>query len=309
MGAGLKVWLAGRWIRACAAAALLWGAASAALAGCISSLDSAEPWAALDAAVEHSRWQELDAQGHSLVRETGTLQVLGLSVGLDRGQAADHACQPLRWVLRLSHAQGRRDYQGVSSSQVPIQTASAIGRNMAQLLALQALTDAWSVAGRLSYRQTLRAMADSGPVLGYPERTTDWQAAATLRYGNQLGPGPGLGLAPGQGWRWSAEVWLGAGPRGSLLLRLPQADPASLVLGRSRLVQWGLVLESAEKDAAYADLSKGWSGQLRLDYLFEQFGSGESTVIRRQGLPIGGAAQPAARQSALSLQAALRYRF
>ena len=91
-----------------------------------------------------------------------------------------------------------------------------------------------------------------------------------------------------------------------LLLRLPQADPATLVLGRSRLVQLGLMLESAEKDATYAGLSKGWSGQLRLDYLFVQFGSSESTVIRRQGLPIGGAAQPAARQSALSVQAALR---
>ncbi len=282
-------------------------------AGCDATVDSAEPWAQLDAGVEHSRWEELDAQGRRLVRETGTLQVLGLSAGSGSGSGgsgsgslshrASPACQPLRWVLRLSHAQGRRDYQGVSSSQVPIQTSSAISRHMAQLLALQALTQAWSVAGRLSYRQTLREIADSGSALettrGYPERYTDWQAAAAVHYAADMSPS----------LRWGAEVWLGAGPGGSLRLRLPQADPAWLSLGRSRLVQLGWVVENTEKAAADGDLRSGWSGQLRLDYLVEQFGSGAGAVIRRQGIPVGGAAQPATRQAALSVQAALRYRF
>jgi hypothetical protein len=56
-------------------------------------------------------------------------------------------------------------------------------------------------------------------------------------------------------------------------------------------------------------LTDRWGWQLRLDQVAERFAAGAGQAIFRNGLLIGGAAQPETHQSALSLLGVLRWDF
>ena len=249
------------------------------------------PVLALDGGVQRSHWEEFNAQGRSLLREDGTLQVLGLSLGSD--------CSGVRWSARVGHAQGTRSYQGVTTLDAPIQTASRIEQTLGQIEALSPVGRNCSLGGRLGYRRIARDIAGVGDVLGYPERFADWQAAAGLRC--TVAQSPALML--------TLETWLGAGPQGTLLLRLPQADPATLRIGGSRLVQLGAQVGGRLATPGLAARQDAWTWQARLDYVAERFAAGASQAIFRNGVLVGAAAQPATRQSALRLEGALQYHF
>jgi len=249
--------------------------------------DCSLPALTLDAGVWHSRWEEFNAQGRKLLREEGALQTQGLSLGSD--------CGAMHWTGRISQVNGLRAYQGVSSNDMPLQTSSKIEQQQARLVVLREVSEAWSLGASLGYRRIQRDIAGVGLVEGYPERFDDWQAAAGLRYA----------LADWHGLKVSAEAWLGAGPKGSMLLRLPHADPATLHLGSSRMVQLGLQIGGK----LAGGVTDRWGWQLRLDQVAERFAAGAGQAIFRNGILIGGATQPETQQSALSLLAVLRWVF
>ena len=249
--------------------------------------DCSLPVPALDAGVWQSRWEEFNAQGRKLLREKGTLHTQGLSLGSD--------CGAMHWTGRISQVNGLRAYRGVSSSDMPLQTSSRIEQQQARLVVLREVSAAWSLGASLGYRRIQRDIAGVGLVEGYPERFDDWQATAGLRFA----------AAGWNGLKVSAEAWLGAGPKGSMLLRLPHADPATLRLGPSRMAQLGLQVSGK----LAGGLTDRWSWQLRLDQVAERFAAGAGQAIFRNGILIGGAAQPETHQSALSLLGVLRYSF
>lgn len=254
---------------------------------CAALADCSLPVPALDAGVWRSRWEEFNAQGRKLLREEGALQTQGLSLDSD--------CGAMHWTGRISQVKGWRNYDGVSSTDMPLQTNSKIEQQQARLVVLREVAEAWSLGASLGYRRIQRDIAGVGRVEGYPERFDDWQAAAGLRYA----------LADWQGLKVVAEAWLGAGPKGSMLLRLPHADPATLRLGPSRMAQLGLQV-SGKLAGGLADR---WGWQLRLEQVAERFAAGAGQAIFRNGILIGGAAQPEIHQSALSLLGVMRYSF
>ncbi|MBK5205262.1 MAG: hypothetical protein JJD98_07615 [Polaromonas sp.] len=251
------------------------------------SLDCSAPAWGAQTGVVRSHWEEFSAQGKSLVRERGTLTRAGINVG--------GACERWQWRLDLTRSEGRRRYDGVSTTHFPIQTSSNLAITDASVQGWAPMADRWSAGLRLNHRALDRDIAGTGPVLGYPERFAYWQTAAGIRHERPLGPGVVL----------SGEGWLGGGPGGTLSLQLPHADPAQLKLGRNWLVQIGLQLGSP----ALAPERPGWSWQLRMDYQWQQIVAGPAMVIMRNGVPIGGASQPETRQTALGVDVGMHYRF
>jgi hypothetical protein len=240
--------------------------------------DCTPPAWVLAAGAEHSDWQERDAAGRALLREQGTLATLVLDLGF--------GCRGVDWRVALGYAQGRRAYQGLSSTGAAVATASGIERHTLALGGLLPLGGRWSTGARVGYRQLRRDIADAGAVLGYAERFTDWQAAVALRRDVDLGSALVLG----------AELWLGGGPPGRVALQLPHTDPAVLPLGASRLLEFGLVLRASTATAALPR----WSA--RLNYRRERFAAGPAQALWHNGVLAGGALQPLTHRSALGLQ-------
>lgn len=245
------------------------------------SLDCAAPAWGAQTGLTRSQWDETSAQGRTLVRERGTLKSAGIT--------ADGACARWPWRLALTRSTGARAYDGVTSTNFPLQTSSSISITD---VAAQVWTPAlarWSGGLRVNHRQLDRDIASVGLVRGYPERFGYWQAAAGIRHETALGEALVL----------TGEAWIGGGPAGTMTLRLPNADPARLTLGSSRLVEIALQLGSAA----------GWSWHARLDYQWQAIAAGPVATLFRNGVPVGGAAQPATRQQALGVGAAVQYRF
>jgi hypothetical protein len=268
--------------RGVAVAALLCSAWSAGAGAACSS-----PWLAASAGLEHSRWDESGAQGRALLHEAGTLRTLGLGVG---GQ-----CWDAPWQASVQQGRGTRQYRGVTVSNAPVDTESAITQYRLEFSALQPLGPALAAGARLGYHRIHRQIASAGVAQGYPERYTYWQAAA----------GAQLALHQGDAWQLVAQAWLGGGPPGRLQLQLPHADTALLRLGSSRLQQIGLTL----LDRAPADTQARWHWVALLDFRRERFGAGPAQVVKRQGVPIGGAAQPATRQLSSAIAVTVQHPF
>ena len=238
------------------------------------------------AGAERSLWQERDAQGATLVRESGTLRAVGLDV--------TGRCRMVDWSAQWTLARGDRGYDGQTTTQVPFQTVS---RLQAQHLAAQAwlpVRSGWAVGTQVAYRHIERDIAGQGNVMGYPERFGYWQAALGGRYQAALGAQ----------LRLTASVWLGGGPGGRVHLDLPRADPATLRLGGSRLLALDLQLDGGEG----AD-RPGWSWQAGMSYRHEQHRAGPSTTLMRNGVPVGAASQPKFVQHHLRGTAHATYRF
>jgi hypothetical protein len=183
----------------------------------------------------------------------------------------------------------------VSNTNFPIQTTSALAITDASAqLWSPALAD-WTGGLRLNHRILNRDIASIGQVRGYPERFSYWQAALGLK--RTLALNPGLII--------SGEGWLGGGPAGTLALNLPTADATQLTLGSSKLAEIALQLGSPALTPGQA----GWSWQARVDYQWQTIAAGPAKALVRNGIPVGGAAQPAVRQQALGVSAGANYRF
>lgn len=251
------------------------------------SLDCSVPSWGVHTGVARSHWEEINAQGKSLVRERGALTRTGITAG--------GSCERWQWRLALARSEGRRTYDGVSTTNVPIQTYSNLAITDASVQGWAPITERWSGGLRLNHRTLHRNIASTGRVLGYPERFSYWQTAAGLRHELPLRPSVVI----------SAEGWLGGGPGGSLSLKLPNADPAQLKLGNSRVVEVGLQVGSP----ALASDRRGWSWQVRMDYQRQGIAAGRATALTRNGVPVGGASQPETLQSALGVDVGAHYRF
>ncbi len=262
---------------------LLAGTASASA----QAADCSAPALGASTGITRSVWEESSATGRRLVREQGTL--------IRNGITADGNCGAWTWRLALARSTGQRAYDGVSTTNFPIQTTSDLRITDASAQVWTPSLHDWSAGVRWNQRRLDRTIAGTGSVLGYPERFSYWQAAAGLRREVLLAPG----------WVLSADAWLGGGPGGTLDLRLPNADAAELKLGKSRLAEVGLQIDSAALPTYLA----GWSWHVRADYQWQRMAAGEAQVLTRNGVPVGGAAQPETVQKAMTLSVSARYRF
>lgn len=251
------------------------------------ALDCAAPQPSAVVGVERSRWQEFNSQGRRVVDETGVLHRAGLRL--------DGDCSALQWAAQWSQARGTRDYDGVSSTNQPLQTHSRLQTTQAQLALWSPWNEDLALGARLDWTQVDRAIASVGRVQGYPERFRYLQAALGARYR----------LADLGGLQWTVQGWLGGGPGGQLRLSLPGADVARLDLGRSQWAQLELQLQPAVLPSPLP----GWNWQLRLQWQQEQMHAGTSQAITRNGLLVGGAVQPQTRQTRTGIEAGLQYRF
>lgn len=249
------------------------------------ALDCAAPASALSTGVERSQWEEFDAQGRSLLRETGTLKRIGLDVSA--------RCARIAWTAQWTHSVGSRAYEGVTNTRAPVQTTSHLSSDALSLTGMTDLDERWAFGGRLSYRQINRDIVGTGTVLGFPERYSYGLAALGARYQTRLG----------ERMQLSAKAWVGGSTSGSVWVQLPHADSVTLALGTTRFLESFLQLESMPT-AGY-----GWSWQARLNYRKEATAAGAVHALRRNGALVGAAMQPEMRQYQLSLDAAMRYRF
>ncbi|MEC5214303.1 hypothetical protein RCH06_002866 [Polaromonas sp. CG_9.5] len=237
------------------------------------------------AGVERSQWEEFDAQGKSLVRERGTLVLAGLQVS--------GRCSDVDWSAQWTRSQGERAYDGMTTTQQPLQTNSQLRAQAITIAAWLPLGEGWAVGSQLDYRQLDRNIASTGSVLGYPERFDYLQAALGARYQTALA----------EGLRLTASGWLGGGPGGRVRVALPRADVVTLALGSSRLLALRLQLDGGES------VRPGWSWQAGVAYRREQTSAGTPEALTRNGVTVGAAFQPRFVQRHLETTAVLAYRF
>lgn len=270
----------GRRLHGVVAVALLAG-----LSGNAAAMPCGAPALGALAGVERSQWEEFDAQGKSLVRERGTLQIAGLQ--------ALARCGAVDWSAQWTRSQGQRGYDGITSTQAPLQTQSQLRAQALGIAAWLPVSGSWAVGSQLGYRQVRRDIASVGNVLGYPERFDYLQAALGVRYQAALG----------ERVRLSASGWLGGGPGGHVKVDLPRADPVTLPLGSSRLLALSLELDGG------ASAQPGWSWRAGVLYRREQTGAGDAQALTRNGVTVGAALQPRFVQRHLGATAVLAYRF
>jgi hypothetical protein len=261
------------------------GALLASLSGTVVAQGCDSPSLGALTGVERSQWEEFDAQGRSLVRERGTLNVAGL-------QASGH-CGTGDWTAQWTRSQGQRAYDGVTTTQLPLQTQSQLRAQALTLAAWLPLSQGWAVGSQFGYREVAREIASQGPVLGYPERFTYLQLALGARYQAALGERVHL----------TASGWLGGGPGGRVRVDLPRADPVTLSLGSHRLLELSLQLGGGPAARL------GWSWQAGVAYRCELTGAGTPEVIVRNGVPVGVAQQPRFVQQHLLATAVATYHF
>ena len=287
LGAGAGVRVRARHTLAWPRRALVACATGLAVASPVAADCGAAPTLGALAGAERSQWEEWSSQGRSLLREQGTLTTLALELA--------GRCRTVDWSARWTLGQGQRDYDGRTNTGAPLQTHS---RLQTQHLALQGWAPVhpnWFVGVQLGYRHIERDIASQGSVLGYPERFGYWQAALGARYQ----------VALGQRLQLAVSGWAGGGPGGRMRVDLPRADPATLVLGASRLLAWEVALHSPQADPG----QPGWSWQLGLGYRHERTGASRSTALVRNGLPAGSALQPRTVQRHWGALAGATYHF
>ncbi len=271
------------------------GSANAAAAGCAVPEPGAALW------LGHSRWDESDAQGRRLLRESGTLA--GARLGLALRCAGWHGEAHAGWRA------GQRDYRGLSSSGAVIRTHSDIEERSLRVSLWRPLSPTSSGRTELAlglrgeWRSLDRDLASVGLVQGYPEQHR--QAALAVGLAAQQGS-LSISSTPA-GWHWGAELWLGGGPRGTVDVRLPTADAARLRTGRSVFGEAALSLRSA--GFAAEKRPAGWAHELRLNLRDERIAAGPSAPLWRHGVLVGSASQPRHRLVDAGLQATVVWRY
>ncbi|WP_397534088.1 hypothetical protein [Roseateles sp.] len=270
-------------------------AGTAAAAACAAPEPGAALW------LGHSRWDESDAQGRRLLRESGTLAGARLSMAL--------RCEGWHGEADAGWRAGQRDYRGLSSSGAAIRTHSDIEERSLRVSLWRPLLPPSNGRAELAlglrgeWRGLDRDLASVGLVQGYPEQHR--QAALALGLAAQQGR-LGISSAPA-GWHWGAELWLGGGPRGTVDVQLPTADAARLRTGRSAFGEAALSLRSPGFAAQSGPA--GWAHELRLSLRDERIAAGPSAPLWRHGVLVGSASQPRHRLVDAGLQATVVWRY
>ena len=238
-----------------------------------------------NAGIEVSTWNETNADdGRHLVRENGELRRETLGVRA--------RCRAWESTLTLSHAVGSRWYDGMTNRGAEFHTDSGVSHLEGAVQVLGAVSPNWSLGARLSDRTMRRTIESRGEVLGYPEHYRFHQAALGAKFD---APGPG-------GLQWSAQAWLGGGPSGTVDVRLPGFDPASLTLGANRMAR--LVFEVSRPFG-----NAGWSWQARAIHQQDRWRQGPAQALPRGGLLAGSALQPESRLTTAVIEGGVSYRF
>ncbi|MEO3712553.1 hypothetical protein [Roseateles flavus] len=234
---------------------------------------------------QSSRWHEEGASGERLLQERGTLRAASLAVGLP--------CAGLHWVAQLDLESGTRDYQGRSTTGVPLSTQSRVRSQRLQLQAWRPFEgSAWSVGARLGWEpDSRRALASVGAVQGYEESRDRWRLGLGARWQHEL-------PAAWQG-RW--EAWLDSGPRARLSLDGEAFGATTVRLEEGR---WSsLALAWTLSPAPQAGRWQPWLGW-RWESLRSR--AGEPVAVRMDSGRLLAVSQPAYRQSDWRLVAGLR---
>lgn len=260
-------------------------AAALAAAGVGTPLQACTLAAAAELGALDSRWRETAADGGTLLREHGVLAQAAFELAGD-------GCGRGPWRLRLDHAGGDRRYDGRTTSGAPLQTRSDLREQGLTLQWLPLGAGRWRAGTRLRWHRSEREIRSTATALGYPERHDATQLALVLTAEGDV-HGPAL--------RWGVELAAGGGPAGRMKLALPGYDRSNLRLGSSRLLQAGLHLQG--------EAAPAWDWRLGLQHLAERRAAGETTALTRNGLVVGGVSQPATRQGATQIAAALVWRF
>lgn len=271
--------------------------ANAAASGCAAPEPGAALW------LGHSRWDESDAQGRRLLRESGTLAGARLGLAL--------RCEGWHGEADAGWRGGQRDYRGLSSSGAAIRTHSDIEERSLRvslwrpLLPRSGGSTELALGLRGEWRSLDRELMSVGIVQGYPEQHR--HAALALGLAAQQGIGSASTSNAPAGWHWGAELWLGGDPRGTVKVQLPTADAARLHTGRSVFGEAALSLRSAGFAAQAGP--PGWAHELRLSLRDERIAAGPSAPLWRHGVLVGSASQPRHRVVDAGLQATVVWRY
>lgn len=242
------------------------------------------PWSiGAELGVLESRWREVDDRGATLLRERGHLPEAALTLAA-RGPGS------LQALLRLSHAEGRRAYDGQTQAGVPLGTRTDLREQALQLQALWGDEDGWRVGARLTGAITHRGIRSTPLAAGYPERHQRWLSTLVLATGGPLAT---------TGMRWGVEGIAGGGPAGRMDVDLPGYDAVRLQTGR------------ATTAGAAARLSGRWAGawhwRLELQHQATRSGAGTAAALLRAGQVVGSVSQPASRASTTRLQLSIAF--
>lgn len=250
----------------------------AATADCV---DRAASWQAAHVS-NSSGWTEVDVLGRKLVRETGTLPGVELSVRV--------RCDDWNLQAQISKLDGSRFYDGQTSTGVPVTSRSALRKLQGAVQATFNVTEAWQLGARLSSHTLWREIASAGGISGYPERY-DW---TLLSVGAQWQ----TGLGPGQ---LRLAAWSGMKLRSGMLLSLPGRDQTVMQLGR---------MNQLEFEAGWrTQLGQGWYLQGDVRYRRTAMGRGADAIIRRGGVPVGVAHQPRTTMVDIPVSIGIGYEF
>ena len=220
------------------------------------------------------------------MRERGSLRAAALSL---QGQdCAWNWTGP--WSATLSAARGQRHYDGQTSNGQALQTRSDLQQTGLVLQALPWGGERWRLGARLRWQRVERDIRSTAAAAGYPERFDTVQAALVGRLSGSLDAAP---------LRWELQLALGGGPGGRMRLQLPGLDATTLRLGSSRLLQMEARL--------HGPLAPAWRWQLALQAGSERAAAGPARALTRNGQIVGGAQQPATRQSALGFSLGLSW--
>lgn len=235
----------------------------------------------------HSRWQEVNRAGESLLTERGQLIQAGV------GWRAN--CGPLALQLEGSRAAGHRLYKGETNLRQPAETTSEIRADELGVQLWYPLGQNWAWGGRFLWRTTERDLKSVGSVQGYLERY------------NQTALGLGLQhtLNMASHGRLQSRVWLGSGLQGKLHVTLPGMDAAVLPLGQMRWWAAGVQWSGCQTGASDA----GWECEMAMDYQSERSSHGAAQAIYRNGVLRASASQPAINAQSLTFKLGAHYRF
>jgi hypothetical protein len=229
-----------------------------------------------------SEWNEVDASGRKLDRESGVLS--GPEV------AASLRCEDWNFQAQASQLDGTRAYDGQTSTGVPVMSQSAIRQLQGHLQAGYKLAESWQLGARLSGQTLWRDIASAGGATGYPERY-DW---SMLSVGGQWQTTAG----PGQ---LNLAAWVGQALWSRMELNLPGYDPAILPLGN--ISQFELAI------GWQTEFSPSWQFIAGLRYRRTDMSQGADVVLRRSGNPVGVAHQPATSMVDMPLSVGIAYQF
>jgi len=236
--------------------------------------------------LQQSIWTESGLLGGSRsLRERGRLPTAGLELRWLEGKWV--------WSVLAEGVRGERRYEGYTNTGQRLSLDSGVRAGRFQASIEWELLAGWRLGARAQAERVHRVLGSTATVQGYPERFDDLVVSAGLMrsWAGPMGDG------------WQVEGWIGAGPPGRMWVQLPGADPARLRLGTSRAASTGVQWTSEPFGTRGGD--GGWQLRFRLAHGGKITEAGPAHPITRNGLLVGGAAQPRTKQEETRLGVAL----